>query len=178
MNGLETGLDNLFKKFPPLPAGFRKGLATALPWLALAGGILTLFSLFAIYQAVIFVNSWVGFADSFYTSMGYSTATSGAGLFLWLSLGILVIQAMLILVAFPYLRKSKKIGWDLLFWSALVNVIYNVVYDLFSGYVNIGQLLFSLLGVIIALYFLFQVRPNFMGGGASLAAPVKPVDKK
>lgn len=182
MNGIESGLDKMFKVVPSLPENARKALAKALPWLALAGGILTLIGCWYLYQAVSFVNQWYGYADSLYSSLGYSANTAaGETIFLWISLALLVVQAVLMLVAFPSLRTGKKLGWSLMLWSAFANIVYDVIYCLFGyGYLNIGQLVLYLVGALIGLYLLFQVRPYFMGAAARPAAPVaaKPVDKK
>lgn len=172
MNGLESGLDNLFKKLPSLPESWKKGLVTALPWFSLVVGILTLFYVFQLYQAATVLNSWVNVADSFYSSIGYS-GVGQVGIFLWVSLFVLLAQAILFLVAFPYLRKTKKFGWNLLLWAMLVNVVYDVISSLLVGYANIGQLIFYLAVVAAGLYVLFQVRPNY-----SDVKDAKVVDKK
>jgi hypothetical protein len=89
---------------------------------------------------------------------------SGISAVAWVGLALLVVQAVLFLVAFPSLRAFKKGGWNILFWAALVNVVYDVVYNLFGyGYMNFGQLLFSLIGAAVGLYLLFQIRPVYTG---------------
>jgi len=179
MNGIETGLDKMFKVVPSLPEGFRKGLATALPWISLAGGILSLIGCWYLYQAAVWVGQIYNYADSLYTSLGYSSAATGTGasMFIWVSLALLAAQAVMFLVAFPSLQKHKKMGWSLLLWAAFINIIYDVIYSLFGyGYMNFGQLIMYLVGVLISLYFLFQVRPYFMGAGAATAA--KPMAKR
>jgi len=164
MQGLENALDEAFKKLPQLPENGRKGLANAMPWLALLGGILSLLAAWYLYQAVAWVDQWAGYANSLYTAVGYSAPVSGISAITWVSLALLAVQAVLFLVAFPSLRAFKKGGWNILFWAALVNVAYDVVYNLFGyGYMNLGQLIFSLLGAAVGLYLLFQIRPAYTG---------------
>lgn len=179
MNGIETGLDKMFKAIPSLPEGARKGLAKALPWIALVGGILALIGCWYVYQAATFVSQFSSYADSLYNALGYTTAaTTGASVFIWVSLGLLVAQALMFLIAFPSLQKGKKSGWNLLLWAAFVNIAYDIIYSLFGyGYMNFGQLIMYLVGALIGLYLLFQVRPYFMGAGMA-TAPKPPVAKK
>ena len=187
MQQLEKPLDDTFKKLPPLPENARKGLATAMPWLTLAGGVLSLLGAWYLYQAVAWVDQWAGYANSLYSAAGYTSPVTGISAMAWVGLAILVVQAILFLVAFPALRSFKKSGWNLIFWAALVSVVYSVVANLFSGYVNIGQLIFSLLGAAVGMYLLFQIRPYYSAAGGTAphaastapkaAAPAEKTDK-
>ena len=169
MKQVEKVLEDLFKPLPQLPEPSRKALAQAMPWITLLGGVLALYFAYQIYQlASPVANPYLAFGYSVGAIIGYY------GPILWVSLALLVLQAVLFLVAFPALRTGKKSGWNLLFWAALANGVYNVAFNLFSGYVNVGQLIFGLIGTAIGLYFLFQVRSYF--GGAAPA--VKAEDKK
>lgn len=157
MKQLEKPLDDAFKGLPQLPENARKGLAGALPWLTLVGAVFSLFSVATLYNAASLLNG-------VYNAFGYPVAT-GVVTTLWLGIGILLAQAVMFFVAFPALRAYKKSGWDLLFWVALVSVLYGVIMNLFNGYFDLGQLIVSLLGAAIGLYFLFQVRPYFTEAG-------------
>lgn len=170
MQQLEKPLDDSFKKLPQLPENARKGLATALPWLTLAGGVLSLLGAWYLYQAVTWVDQWAGYANSLYGAAGYTAPVTGVGAMAWIGLIILVAQAVLFFVAFPALRTFKKSGWNLLLWVALVSVVYSVVVNVLSGYFNVGQLIFSLLGAAIGLYLLFQVRPYYTAAGSAAPA--------
>ena len=170
MQGLEKALGDLFKKAPPLPESGRSALAKALPWLALIGGVLTLIAVWNIYRLLSAV-------DSIYASFGYvGPAVVGYGPVIWVGLAVLVVQAVLFLAAFPALRTGKKSGWNMLFWAALVSAVYGVLGAFFDGYINVGQLVFSLLGSAIGLYLLFEVRGHF--GGASAPTTKATTTKK
>lgn len=181
MQQLEKPLDDAFKGLPQLPENVRKGLAGAMPWLTLAGGVLSLLGAYYLYQAVVWVNQWAAQVNSLYAG-AYSTPVAGIGFMAWAGLIILAVQAVLFFMAFPALRTYKKRGWDLVFWASLVSVVYGVVANLFSGYVNIGQLIFSLLGSAVGLYLLFQIRPYYTAAGGTVpkeaATAAKPVAEK
>jgi hypothetical protein len=175
MQQLEKPLDDAFKSLPQLPENARKGLAAAMPWLTLAGGVLSLLGAYYLYQAVTWASQWAAAANSLYGSVGYIAPVPGVSAVAWLGLALLVVQAVLFFVAFPALRAYKKSGWNLVFWAALVSLAYSVVVNLFSGSVNIGQLFFYLLSAAVGLYLLFQIRPYYTAAGGT--APVATTPK-
>lgn len=150
--------------------------------MALAGGVLSLVAAYNLYQALTVV-------DSLYQAFGYVAPVTGLGMMSWLGIIILAVEAVVFLAAFPALRDYKKSGWNLVFWAALLSALYSIIVSLFSGgFINIGQLIFMLLGAAFGLYLLFQVRPYFTAAGAAaplLAGPKegqvikeeKPADK-
>lgn len=161
MQALEKALDNVFKAVPPLPEAGRKAIAQFAPWVALIVGVISLYLAWNAYQLTTLISNT-------YSMFGYSVApTLGMyGPMLWASIALLVVQAVLMLAAFSPLRTFKKNGWNLLLWGALLSVVYDALFNLFSGYVNIGQFVFSLIGSAIGLYLLFQIRGYY---GASAA---------
>jgi hypothetical protein len=174
MQQLEKPLADAFKGLPPLPENVRKGLASAMPWLVLAGGVLSLLGAYYLYQAVTWVNQWAAQVNSLYAG-AYSTPVAGIGVMAWVGLVILAAQAVLFFMAYPALRAYKKRGWDLVFWAGLVSVAYGVVANLFSGSVNIGQLIFSLIGSAVGMYLLFQIRQYYTLAGSSASKEVADV---
>jgi len=177
MQQLEKALADAFKGLPPLPENARKGLAGAMPWLVFAGGVLSLLGAYYLYQAVTWVDQWAAQVNSLYAG-AYSSPVVGIGLMAWAGLIILVVQAVLFFMAYPALRAYKKRGWDLVFWAGLISVVYGVVANLLSGFVNIGQLVFSLLGSAVGLYFLFQIRSYYSLAGSSAPKEVADVIEK
>ncbi len=79
---------------------------------------------------------------------------------IWLSIAVLVVEALLYIAAFNPTKARKKSGWDLLFYALLVNVAYGIVVA-FTYYGGIGRLLGSLIGSAIGFYFLFQIRASY-----------------
>lgn len=167
MKVLEDKLDELLVKKAPykLPENFKKGLVTAMPWLALIGGILSLLGAMGVYQLVTVASSWIGVANELSNAYGYSGYSSSFGPLLWLSLALLVVEAVVSFMAFSPLKENKKRGWDLMFWLSLLNVAYAVIYLIAAP--NIMQFIFSLLGSAIGLYLLFQIRSHYTGAPAA-----------
>ena len=170
MKAIENKLDDLLVKKAPykLPDNFKKGLVTAMPWLALIGGVLSLLGAWGVYQLVSWVSNWMGVANDLGAAYGYYTGYSASfGPLLWLSLLLLVVEAVVSFMAFSPLKSHKKRGWDLMYWLSLLNVVYAVVYLIAAP--NIMQFIFSLLGSAIGLYLLFQIRSYYMSGAATAA---------
>lgn len=168
MEPLERSLNDVFKKAPQLPEEGRKGLATALPWLALIGGVLSLIGAWNIYRLATIADQYL---SGIYSAFGYTSPIVGVTATAWIGIVVLVAQAVLLLVAFPALRSGKKSGWNMLLWADLALLVYSVVTDLFGGYVNIGGFIMYLLSTAVGLYLLFQVRPYFTGGAVAHTAP-------
>lgn len=164
MQSIEKMLDDAFKKVPSLPEEGRKWLATAMPWLALIGGILSLWGAWGVLQ----ILTWSSQFTSTYNELqayGYIPATTAGTMSMvgWVGIAVLVAQGVLMLIAFTELRSGRKRGWDLVLCSAFVSIAYAVVNNLFMGYFNLTGLVGNLIGSAIGLYLLFQVRPYFVG---------------
>src|SRR6185437_8492211 len=95
--------------------------------------------------------------------------TNRWSLMLWLGLIALLVQAIIYIAAFPGLREHKKNGWNLLFYGALLNVVYGVIV-LFTAYGGMSQLIWSVIGSAIGFYLLYQVRSYYGGSVASRSA--------
>jgi hypothetical protein len=128
----------LVKRAPfQIPDTGREMIVKFGPWITVVLLILTLpILLFALGLGTILIP---------FGGVGYA---SGFGL---LTLFI-VVEIGLMIAALPGLFARKMAGWQLLFYSQLVSIVYNVL----SGSI-VGGLLFGL----IALYILFQVRPLY-----------------
>ena len=160
---LENSLNDIFvKQAPALPTGGKKFLVLYLPWINLILGILTLYTVYVLWHWAHWANALINYANSFNAAYGGPTiATNRMGVGIWLSLLVLAFEALLYIAAFPATRDHKKSGWDLMFYAALVNVVYGVVI-LFSNYGNLGNLIGTLIGSAIGLYLLFQIRASYL----------------
>ncbi len=138
-NQLEKFLEDLFKKLPPLPANVVDTIFKITPILALVFGIL----------GVLLSIAGLGVLSALapFAMMG---GVSPYGLGIVATVGWLISSVMM-LVAFLGLKAGKKSGWDLLFWSEVVNAATAVI-----G-ISIG----SVLGAAIAFYILFQIKPKY-----------------
>jgi len=120
-----------------IPDGGREWIVKFGPWITVVLLILTLpILLFALGLGVI----WIPFGG-----VGYASGFGMLTLFVLAELGLMI-------AALPGLFARKMAGWQLLFYSQLVNIAYNVL----SGHV-----VSALLGGLIGLYILFQVRPLY-----------------
>lgn len=163
MDQLEKSLEGAFKSAPKLPANGKKMIVEWLPWINLILGILTLWSAYAIYHWAHLANSLINYANSLSQAYsGTNVIASRWSVGIYLSLIVLVVEAALYIMAFPGLKDRKKAGWNFLFYAALVNIVYGVVI-LFSNYGGAGNFIGSVIGSVIGLYFLFQVRDAYTG---------------
>ena len=168
LDSIERSLEGIFvKSAPKLPAKGKEMLAEWVPWINLILGIFTLASLYWLWDWSRTVN----YANEIIRAFGGGDVVSDrltAGV--WLGLVVLAIEAVLYIVAFSPLRARKKAGWNLLFYALIVNLIYGIVV-MFTSYGGVGSFIGYLVGTIIGLYFLFQIREKYVGGRA---APVEP----
>ena len=60
-------------------------------------------------------------------------------------------------------------GWNLLFYGALLNAVYGV-FSAFNDYGGAGSLIIQLVVSAIVLYFLFAIRDQYSGARSSAEA--------
>ena len=128
----------LVKQAPfQIPDGGREWIVKFGPWITVVLLILTLpILLFALGLGAILIP---------FGGVGYASGFGVLTLFVIVEMGLMI-------AALPGLFARKMAGWQLLFYSQLVSIAYNIL----SGHVVSG-LLFGL----ISLYILFQVRPLY-----------------
>jgi hypothetical protein len=125
----------LVKKAPfQIPGAGREWIVKFGPWITLVLLILTL--------PILLVALGIGAVYMPFGGVGYAAGFGVMTLVVLVELGLMI-------AALPGLFARKMSGWQLLFYSQLVSIIYNVL----TGSI-VGGLLFGL----IALYILFQVR--------------------
>ncbi|HSW99782.1 MAG TPA: hypothetical protein VLH38_01975 [Patescibacteria group bacterium] len=173
LNKLELQLDVWLNKDAPikLPASGRKSLAGAFWWLALIIGVIQLFGAWELWHLGHLVNQLNAYSNYVANSYGYNSATQQLGFFYWLSLAALVADAVLLLIATPKLKQMKKSGWDLIFYSALLNAVYSVlrIFDGVGG--GVGDFIGAAIGTVVGAFILFQVREFFMSGKKAQVVP-------
>jgi hypothetical protein len=127
----------LVKKAPfQIPEGGRELIVKFGPWITIVILILTL-------PAVLFV---LGIGTFFLPFAGF--AAPGLGI----ALVTLVIQFGLMIAALPGLFARKMSGWRLVFYSELFSIVTSLL-----G----GSILGALVGGLIGLYIIFQVRTKY-----------------
>lgn len=138
---LENWLDEyLGHKAPRLPEDWRKTIAKIGQWITL---ILLILSL-----PVIFAALGLSALFSPFTALygGYSWG-------LWSGSSLVVTIAALILegLALPALFKLSKDGWVLIFYAALLTLVSHILY------LDLG----SIIGSIVSLYIIFQIKNQY-----------------
>jgi len=161
---LKDALNDIFvNKAPKLPSSAKKLIVEWLPWINLVLGILTLWMAWALWNWAHVANGLIDYANTLSRAYGGGEVVSSRmSVGIWLGLIVLVIEAVLYLAAFPRTKARKKSGWDLLFYAAIVNVVYGAVV-FFTAYGGFSNLLGTLIGTTIGLYLLFQIRSSYTG---------------
>jgi len=144
MSKIESTLDTLMcHVFPAqLPTWFRRIVARWSWWLLIP---------------VIVVQPWV--------SWGYWDAGAAHGSVrntaFALSLVITGIEVCMQLLAIPALKHFKRRGWELVYYSVFINLLYGVVHIFSSVKGGIGPLCGMVLLSTLFFYVLFQIRSSF-----------------
>lgn len=162
LNKLEKTLEPIYKSVPSLPPKGREGLAKAMPVLALVFGILQIVSFIGLWRLAHSTNEFVDYANQLSRNYGSGEMVNHLGLFYWIALLTILLDAVILLVAYPALRDRKKQGWDLLFLATTVNLVYGLLATFDGTYGGVSKLFGALIGSAIAYYFVFQVREYYM----------------
>lgn len=168
LQNIENKLAGAFKDLPQLSASSKEALAKFWPWLALIAGIVQLLAALTLWRLLR-----LGDVTNDIT-LYYSGVAAGPSAFdktvIYLGVAMLVVDAVILLIAYPHLKRRAKQGWDLLFLGTLVYAAYSVL-QIFTYQRGIGDFIFGLLGSAIGFYLLFQVREKFGGKRASSKTP-------
>jgi hypothetical protein len=157
----EKTMEPWFKSAPKLSDSARKSFAEALPWLALIfGGLQVLLALF-LWQAAKVVSVYSDLSTAYLRSVGVEAGLSSFDkTLIYVGVVMILVDAALLLLAFPKLKNMQKAGWDLLFLASLVNVAYSIV-SLFIDARGIGGFLFGLIFSAVGFWLLFQIKPVY-----------------
>lgn len=162
---VENTLSGFFKDVPGLPASAKESLVKIGPWLALIFGVLQLLAAWWLWQLAQIAENLGTFTNnlSVYYSGQPVGLTAVDRTMIYVGLIVLVVDAVILLMAYPQLKKRTRRGWDLLFLAALVNLVYALMTIFIEGR-GIGAAIASLLGSAIGFYVLFQVREKYSHG--------------
>ncbi|HEY5668024.1 MAG TPA: hypothetical protein VIR03_02545 [Candidatus Saccharimonadales bacterium] len=163
LNKIEQVLEPIFKSLPPLPKGAKDWLAKAWPILAVVFGVLQLVAAWSLWHAGRSVNELVDITNDWARAYGVHSNVAHLSVFYWLALIFLVVDAVILLAAFPALQARRKSGWDLLFLGAILNLVYGVFSVLDADFGGAGKLVSALIGSAIGFYVLFQMRDVYSG---------------
>jgi hypothetical protein len=145
LNQLEKKLEDLFKQAPVLPTNIKEVLVQYAPYLIIFFCViwgLTLLSALGLTGAFLF----------FYTGI--------TGAYLWTTFIFTGLRVLLMVLAVQGLFKRSKSSWNLLFYANLVSLVGGII-AAFMSTVIVGSLVSTIIGVIVSLYFLFQIKEYY-----------------
>lgn len=166
LNKLEIMLADVYKATPKLSDSAKKTIVNIWPFVAIIFGILQLWGAYALWHWGRDVNK---IADVFNSYLGTNATVHHLNALYWISLIVLAIVGVMLLAAYPGLKARAKSGWNLLFYSALLNVVYGI-FSAFNNYGGVGSLVMQLIASAIMLYFLFQIRDQYSGAKSTAKA--------
>ncbi len=137
-------LDDSYAKLPALPKGATDFIVNISPWLALIFGVLSI---------LVGVSAF-----GFLAVLSPFAAVTGAGAYAitgLLSSLVLLVQGVIMIVAFPSLKKRGQRGWNLMFWSLVLSVVSSVLS------LNVFGVVQSVVGSLIGYYFLYQIKSYY-----------------
>lgn len=157
LNKLESMLEGLFKPAPKLSEKAKTNIVSWLPWVNLVLGVLSLWGAYALWHWAHLVSNLVNYINAAY---GTNSAVDRMSTGLWLGLVVIAAEGVLFLMAYPATQKKQKRGWNLMFYAALLNAVYGVVL-LFTDYGTSGNFIGYLVGTVIGLWILFQIKSKY-----------------
>lgn len=142
-------LEGLFEEYlghkaPAMPDNIKDTLVSFAPYLAILSVVLTVPALFAL----------IGIG----TAVGPFTAFLGAGYMMQYSFsymvgaGTLLVSAVFAALAIQGLFKREMKAWRLMYYSSLISFVASVLQ---------GSVMSALVGLVIGMYILFQVREKY-----------------
>lgn len=149
MNTLVKPLEKLYAQAPALPVAWRETLVKVTPWFALIFGVLAL---------ILGLMGILGAGAV--TAVAPLAGTNGGilALWVWVAVAALLVQGVLLLVAYPSLKKGVLKGWNMLFLLELVWLVSRVI-DILSF--NLMGIVSALIGAAIGFYILFQIKSYY-----------------
>jgi len=164
-NQLEDSLAGLFKSAPKLPANAKKVIVEWLPWVNVILGVLSLWAAYGIWHWAHWASQWTDAANSLSKAFGGTEVVDAnrMSVIVWLALIVIVAEGVIYLMAFPGTKARTKAGWNLMFYALILNAVYGIV-NLFYSYGGVSSFIGYVIGTVIGLYFLFQIRDAYTGG--------------
>ena len=127
----------LVKQAPKMPEKWQNVLVQYLPWITLIILILALPAVFALLGL------------SFLAAPLWMMAGVHVGMVYYLAMVFLIVTLVLEAMAIPGLMKRQKKAWRLLYYSALLSALYNLLSFNLWGLI---------IGTLVSFYILFQIE--------------------
>lgn len=159
LRSLETRMGHIFTKAPTLPDSSREALVDLWPWIALIFGVLQLLAA-GVLVRLLRLTATVGPISGALVISGTERVA------IYVGIAVLIIDAVILLLAFPKLRWRSRRGWELLFLGSLLNFGYTII-SFFIHSRGILPAVFGLLGSVVGFYLLYQVRGAYKATAAA-----------
>jgi hypothetical protein len=164
MRELENKLAELYKGAPDLPKKAKDAIVEYWPYVVLVLGVLQLLAALALWRLADATERLADFGNALSAYYGGQAVSISAfdKTMIYAGVGLLVVEAVIMLMAVSPLLKRQRKGWELLFLVSLLQVVYAVVLIFVDGR-GVGGFIGSLIGAAIGFYFLFQIRDYYKG---------------
>lgn len=159
---IENKLAGVFKDLPAMPKNGRKAIVEWLPIIVLVVAVLQVLAAFSLIKVYRDADRFItGVQTVFGGMLGAPVGLSAFDkLIIITSIVMLFVQAAIMFMAYNPLKAKLKRGWDLLFLTSLLQVVYAVL-TTFIDARGAGSMIMSLLGAAIGFYILFQIRDAY-----------------
>ena len=134
----------LGKKAPAVPEHIKNTLVSLAPYLAIVTVVISAPALFALLGIGSMMSPFSEFSDAGYMMQYRFTFMIGAG--------ALLVSAVFAALAIQGLFKREMKAWRLMYYSSLISFVATVLQ---------GSLMSGLVGLIIGMYILFQIREKY-----------------
>jgi len=134
----------LGKKTPAMPENIKDTLVSFAPYLAILTVVVSAPALFALLGIGSMIGPFSAFLGAGYMMQYSFTFMIGAG--------ALLVSAVFAALAIQGLFKREMKAWRLMYYSSLISFVATVLQ---------GSVMSALVGLIIGMYILFQVREKY-----------------
>ncbi len=142
-NSIIDTLEDFFKKAPAIPANGREAIVNITPILAIIFGIIGVLTALSGFGILTFLAPFaaLGGAREFASYGGVQ-----------ISMIFYLVASAMLLMSYPGVKARKLSGWNLLFWSEVVNIVSSVIS---------GSILNGVIAALIGFYLLFQIKSYY-----------------
>ncbi len=150
MSDFEKTLHEYFVVKAPfqLPANAKEWIVKWSPWI-------TLLVLILLAPAALAIVGFGALVGGVAASVGVVV-----GPLYYLAFIVLLVQLVVMAISIPKLMRREIGGWQLLFYSTLVNLAYNVLSS-FTRYGLLSGIIGAAISAVISFYILFQIRSYY-----------------
>lgn len=156
---IDIHLEKIFKNVQHLSDQNRELIVQSWPTMALVFGAIQAYWAWVLWGFTRYTFPDPEFYNNIYAS--YPDVLNGAERFaFYLGIAILVLEAVILLMAYNGLKARARRGWDLLFVAMLLNTA-SAVASLFISRRGMASFVFGMLSSVIGFYLLYEIRGKY-----------------